>query len=98
MITDVEYQGTYVLLGLQNADLAWPLSPRRGIGDAARGPVCRPPYAVGEAVQLSLGLSPAAHPLSASKVSPPCLVFNKQTTVRIPSPTTQGVFPCQTIK
>jgi putative spermidine/putrescine transport system ATP-binding protein len=70
VVTDVEYQGTYVLLGLQKPGKAQSANSTAEfsvmVSEAQFG---LRPYAVGEAVQLSWAAS-AAHPLTAAAPVP----------------------------
>jgi putative spermidine/putrescine transport system ATP-binding protein len=63
VITDVEYQGTYVLLGLQNPGTSITASTTAEISVMLSETVfAQRPYAVGETVQLQWAPD-AAHPL-----------------------------------
>jgi len=63
LITDVEYQGTYVLLGLQNPGTSVTASTTAEISVMlSESTFAARPYAVGETVQLRWAPE-AAHPL-----------------------------------
>ena len=64
LITDVEYQGTYVLLGLQNPGTSVTASTTAEISVMlSESTFATRPYAVGETVQLRWAPE-AAHPLA----------------------------------
>jgi len=73
VITDVEYQGTYVLLGLQNPSLAQSVQSVHATAElsvmVSEAAFAARPYALGEAVQLSW-TPEAAHPLQAGRCAP----------------------------
>ena len=65
VITDVEYQGTYVLLGLQNAGTTASANSTADLSVmVSEAAFVARPYALGETVQLSWAPT-AAHPLQA---------------------------------
>ena len=73
VVTDVEYQGTYVLLGLQNPGIYETAQSASTTAElsvmVSEAAFAARPYALGEAVQLSWAPE-AAHPLQTERCAP----------------------------